>query len=303
MSVNDALFYNNRVAAMLESPGGIVKTSEWLTTYLRDKIREMSVARRALEPEVVDESQIDRNVNDDIPRMIFDIEQGATAISMNFRGKGGLSYFNNKKFSIMFSKIESDRLKKNRGEMATIRMPIQEILDRNTVYAMYNAEDIAFRNLLVAAVGVDPTNQDLTASGSAMVKTDLVSLLKVAPKAHGRPAKLIMTEDTFLDVAGWDSTQAGTDLVKEIVLNGYQYKTLLGVPVITTINAVTATDGVWDPKHIYTIPSKEFLGTFKLLADATHEVKKEADEYSFWSWEYPGMGIGNTKFVGRLKLT
>lgn len=305
MSVSDALFTNQRFVRALESDGGIAKTAEFLTTYLRDKVREMGVARRAFEPEVVDELQIDRNENDDIPRMIFDIEQGATAVSMNFRGKGALNYFTNKKFSIMFSKIESEHMKKNKGELSTIRMPIQEILDRNTVYSMYGVEDVAFRNLLVAAVTVESAVQDLTGAGAVLSKADLVSLLKIAPKRHGRPAKMIMTEDTFLDVATWDSTEAGTDLVKEIVINGYQYKTLLGVPVITSINAWSTVDpdGVWKPREIFAVPDKEFLGTFKLLQDSVHEVKKEADELEFWSWEYPGMGIGNTKFVGRVTLT
>ncbi|MDY6957880.1 MAG: hypothetical protein SVK08_01850 [Halobacteriota archaeon] len=301
--MDNVFLENKRFVARGESEGW-EKTAEFLTTYLRDKVREVGVARRAFEPETVDSSQIDRNENDDIPRMIFDIEQGATAVSMNFRGKGTLNYFNNTKFSIQFNKIESEHFKKNKGELATVRMPIQEVLDQNTVYAMYGREDVGFRDLLDAATDGDSV-RDLTASGTSLVKADLVSLLKIPPKKKGRPAKLIMTEDTFMDVLGWDSTDAGDDLVKEIVINGFQYKTLMGVPVITSINVLDtdAGDGVWNYRHIYVIPDKQYLGVFKLLHEATHEVKAEADELEFWSWEYPGMGLGNTRHVGRLELT
>ena len=104
-------------------------------------------------------------------------------------------------------------------------------------------------------------------------------------------------------------TASGNAGIQDYSVTGFGIKTLThfyGFEIITTIKgdllSSNATAGISDNDYsdmIFVFAPEQYLGQFFSLIEPTVFVKTEADVIEFQTYEYVGIGLGNTKgFVG-----
>lgn len=85
---------------------GMTKVAGLTEDFLRDRIRETSVANRVIPPVVLTEAQLERNTNNDWPLKRVEIEPDSKAFTVGFRGKGSAQFFEGRKYEVFFTKFE-----------------------------------------------------------------------------------------------------------------------------------------------------------------------------------------------------
>jgi len=280
---------------------GLDKTAEQLSTYLRSKLRQDGVVRRVIAPVPITDTDLERTVDDNIPRVIMDKEPDTVAMVMNFRDEGDVKFFTSDKYEAKFFKVETEHLKRTEIELSTIRMPIEEILKQTSIFEIQKTEDKYFWELLnkgVIAADGGTGSHDIPAPippATAMLDLTTISeMAKAQVKTHARAHTFIVSESRWLDILQYDSVAAGDSKMSEILVDGYKYHTLGGYNFVTSIE-----NDVWLDNQAWCLPAPQFLGSFFLYGDPKHCVDKRGDQFEFWAYEYPAMAIGNIDHIIR----
>lgn len=136
------------------SRGGdaLEKTAEVTGTYIQDKLRENSFARRVLPPQVVTTAELTRNTSNEGLSYIDDIEPDSLAMQINMRGEPSKTYIEAKRYEIQFTTISSDKFQKSESELRSYRMPLTKVLEQNTVKDIQEQEDKIFMDHVRTAV-------------------------------------------------------------------------------------------------------------------------------------------------------
>lgn len=287
----------------LGTDNGMEKVSGLTGNYLRDRIRETSVANRALPPKVVTENDVERNTDNDFPLMRIDIEPDSKAFAVGFRGKGHAQFFEGRKYEVYFTKLETEHFKKTREELTTMRYPVMDVVNNNFIYDMQEQVDGLFKSRLNVAAGLSGVVGSITATDiKGTFKDGIINAVKGVLGKRRRTAKLIMTEACWLNLAKLEPDKIGYDNVGRIAMNGvYAEKTFLGYEVITSINSATA-GSVWSDSEIFVIPTADFLGSNFILGDVQQEFKREGNMLEWYSWSDQGIELGNVGGVGKVTI-
>jgi len=128
------------------------KTAEVTGSYIQDKLRENSFARRVLPPQVVTTAELTRNTTDEGLSYIDDIEPDSLAMQINMRGEPSKTYIEAKRYEIRFTTISSDKFQKSESELRSYRMPLTKVLEQNTVKDIQEQEDKIFMDHVRTAV-------------------------------------------------------------------------------------------------------------------------------------------------------
>lgn len=275
--------------------GHIKEAQDMGSAFIRAKLRQVSFAREVLTPILLADDEIDRDENDDTPKKIVEKEPDSIATFVTFQGTGERTWFKGPRYSIKFGKVESQRFTKSKFELMTYQNDIRKILSDNSVKDIADVEDGKFIETCVAAIAGKP-DQDINVGGT------LQDAIVTGVKAHiGRKVpigKLVMTKELYYDLLKLPHTLIGQIASRHYDDGVEQEEKLWGFPVVTTIkNNIVANDEIW------IFSPQEFLGNFFLLQDATLFIKQEADIISFWTYDAPGIGIGNTKSITRVTLS
>jgi hypothetical protein len=111
----------------------------------------------------------------------------------------------------------------------------------------------------------------------------------------------------------------GSDLLKEVTIEGYRYYNFGGVKLIVSIKDTLfqhptldrdgvdrtapgyAGDGI--PAHmIYGFADEKALGRFLVLDQTKFGVRKVFNTIEWMGWEYIGVGFGNSNGIARVTL-
>lgn len=284
-----------------KSASGMEKVASLTEDFIRDRIRETSVLNRALPPVVLTENQLERNTDNDWPLKRVEIEPNSKAFVIGFRGKGSARFMEGRKYEVYFTKIETEHFKKTREELMTMKYPVMDVVNNNFVLDMQEQLDGMFKVRLDAAATA--AGNSAGAGAGAVKDVFKNAVIAAARKVIGkrrRPARLIMTESTFLNLAKLEPDKIGYEPVSRIAFNGVApEKTFLGYEVITTINSTTA-NSVWSDDDVYAIAAPEFLGSNFILGDVQQEMKREGNMLEWWAWADQGTEIGNVASVARI---
>jgi len=267
------------------------------SAFIRTRLRQTSFAREILTPLVLADDEIDRDENTDLPKKIVEKEPESHATFVTFKGTGERTWFSGPRYAIYFGKVESQRFTKSKFELMTYQNDIRKILSDNSVKDMADQEDAAFYETAVACVTGKPL-QDL-ALAAPLSGTNIKAALK-KHIARKRPiGKLLMCKELYYDILDAPATNVGNDVASRHYDQGIEEEEkLFGIPVVTTIkNDIVQNDEFW------IFSPENYLGNFFLLQDATLFIKQEADMIEFWSYEAPGIGIGNSESVTRVTLS
>lgn len=291
-----AQFINSNFLRKIEE-GRVKEAQTEGSAFIRSKLRQTSFAREIITPLVLADDEIDRDENTDLPKKIIEKEPDSTATFVIFKGTGDRTWFSGPRYAVYFGKVESQRFNKSKFELMTYQNDIRKILSDNSVKDMADQEDSKFYETCVASV-FGKADQDLSLA-LPLSNIPVVAAIKKHLARKVPIGKILMTKTLYYDTINLQATNVGNDVASRHYDQGIEEEEKLwGIPVVTTIkNDIVQDDEFW------IFAPENFLGNFFLLQDATLFIKQEADMIEFWSYEAPGIGIGNTKGITRVTLS
>jgi len=313
-----------------DSPDDREKLAAAGAAYIRDKLKELSFARKILPPKGVTVAECQRSLEHDTVYKIVDIEPGSYAMSISFRGEPDPKLIKGPRMAVTFHTISSLKWEGFTEELRTYTYPITDVIKNNVVKDIQAVEDRYFLLHVNSAVvqkhtltnGAIPLRasdiqaglvvEDSIAKGELaraavadddevhpLQRQDIGRLSKLFTRAGKalRLDRVLMTEHTFQDFGQLTSADLGEKLTGEVMVQGYKYNTVLGYKIVTSLKGDVLNDSL-----IYGFTSPEFFGRSYILDNVKFWVKKEARKISFWGWENIGMGLANIAAVCRLEL-
>lgn len=319
------LFFNS-----VGSEGGRDKIAEAGGKYIRDRLREVSFARKIIPAENISRTECQRSVNHDTLVKIVDIEPNSKAMAITFRGSPTARYIRAARFEIPFFTITSEKFEKTEQELLAYEMPITKIIEENSVKDMQEIEDRQFLLFIEAAVqgmqldansNVATAYKVSTVLASSVVASSVVKgegtlaagaddftvypiqkqdLIKVKQLMHRRRLKavqIVITEPDFDNFSSWTIQDVGMTIAGETTVEGYKANTVAGLKIIRTIKTDLLREG-----NVYCFTAPEFLGRFYVLNQTKFYIDKIVNVIQWQSWEDIAIGIGNIASIVKLEL-
>jgi hypothetical protein len=321
--VNDLFF--EKVA----TTDGKDKIAEFGGTYIRDRLREVSFARKILPPTPVQRSELQRSVNHDTLVKIIDVEPNSKAMSMSFRGQPTARFIRAPRFEIPFFTISSEKFEKTEQELLAYEMPITKIIEENTVKDIQAIEDRQFLVYVEAAVqayqidgnagvakaartadmkaGTTKSVSVVKGTGALaqstanfdvqpLLKPDFIKIKQLLHRRKLRAERILITEPDYDNLSAWTITDVW-NIAAETSVTGWKADTVVGLKIIRTIKTDVLREG-----NIYCFTAPEFFGRFYILNQTKFYIDKIANLITWQSWEDIGIGIGNIASVVKLEL-
>lgn len=334
--------FNQLFTSAIDSQEGREKIAQYGGTYIRDRLREVSFARKVLPPEMVTRSDLQRSVNHDTLVKIVDIEPKSRAMALTFRGQPTARFIAGPKYEIPFFTISSEKFEKTEQELLAYEMPITKVIEDNSVKDIQEIEDRQFLLYIEAAVNATMTEAFDGTGGLADYTSDAFD----SPTVNGGTYPTLIGQVGSTKIKGELALSAGADfVVRPIQRNDFVnlFKLLDGARLranrilITEVDfddvlqwtlqdngdrvqSETVVDGYKYPTilgrllirtiktdllragNVYCFTDPKFLGNFYVLNNTKFYIDKIANLITWQSWEDIGIGIGNIRSVVKLEL-
>lgn len=288
----------------LNSPEGMDKVAQEGAAFVRQKLREVSFARKIINPQYTMRPELQRSINHEGLVKIVDIEPDSKAMVVTFRGNPDGQYIEGPRYEIPFFMISSPDFQKTESELRAYGYPITEIMERNSVLDIHKVEDEQFLKHVNAAidveVGLGNTFKSLTKtydSDGTIKRKDLKELFDALDGDKLRAEYILMDSTMYNRLMLYPATEIGSGATSEIVINGYTYSTFMGRKLVVS-NKKDLLDNT-----IYAFTTQDFFGQFLILEDTKFWIEKKKNIITFAAYEEIGMGIGNTRSCARLTLS
>ena len=329
MSVPAAVM-NELFAHKIGTHEGKEKFAELGGSYVRDRLREVSFARKVTPPEQVTRADCQVSVNHDTLVKIVEIEPESRAMSITFRGQPRARFIRGERTEAAFFTISSEIFQKTEQELLAYQMPITKIIEENSVKDIQEIEDrewlihieAAVQALQTEANGGTATALNATGIAAATVvqfsivkgelasaaltntaevlpvqRPDFIKLFKLLDRNRLRSERVLMTEPDWDDLLGWTVEDFGDRIQSETAVDGYKYNTILGRAYIRTIKTDILRTG-----NIYCFTKPEFFGKFYVLNNTKFYIDKIANLITWQAWEDIAMIVANIASVRKLEL-
>lgn len=310
MSLGTSQTLNQLFMAHLENPEAKEKLAQVTQTYVRDKLRENSFARKIIPPQQVTKADLQVSVNHDTMVFLDEIEPNSRAMSLTFRGQPTARFIRASRYEIPIFTISSERFEKTEQELLSYRMAITKVIEDNAVKDIQEVEDHRFIVYIEAAVQAtdkivkgEQAQDDEDANGSGtgfrgtLQRGDLVSLFQELDGDRRRLSKVLMNEEDWDDVLRWTIEDYGDTVQGKVVVDGYTYDRVMGRMVVRTVKTDILQTG-----NIYGFCDPEWLGKFLVLNNTKFYIDKVANLIMWQAWEDIGIGIGNVASIAKLEL-
>ena len=321
---------NDMFSQKLGSAEGKEKLAEFGGSYIRDRLREVSFARKIIPPEQVTRADCQVSTMHDTLVKMVQLEPKSRAMSITFRGQPTSQYIRAARMEAAFFTISSLQFQKTEQELLAYDMPITKIIEENSVKDIQEIED---REWLINVEAACQSMQ-YEANGNAYVelsaskiqaglvvefsirkgelarqatsddvtihpvqRTDFVNLYKMLDSRRLRAERVLLTEPDWDDILQWTVEDNGDRIQSETTVDGYKYNTLLGRAYVRTIKTDILRTG-----NIYCFTKPEFFGRFFILNNTKFYIDKVANMITFQAWEDIAMCIANVASVKKLEL-
>ena len=292
---------NELFVQKLGTKDGLDKVAMQGSAFIRQKLREVSFARKIINPVYVTQADCQRSVNHDGLVKIVDIEPDSNAAIINFRGKPDTSYVAGERFEIPFYGVSSDDFQKTEEELLAYEMPLTEVIEKNSVKDIQAVEDKSFLDTIDTLVGNKGSAQHLDAGAGSLgadgsiAKSSFTDLFNVLDGNQLKADTILMGAEMYNRLLLWPASNAGDSYGTEVTINGYTYSTLFGRKLIVSNKSDLVPD-----KRIFAFAAQEYLGKFFILNDTKFWVKKDKNIITWAAYETIGMGIGNSKACAKI---
>ena len=329
MSAVPAKVLNDLFFEKVSTGEGKDKIAEFGGTYIRDRLREVSFARKIVPPVNVQRAELQRSVNHDTLVKVVDIEPNSRAMSLTFRGQPTARLIRGARYEIPFFTISSEKFEKTEQELLAYEMPITKIIEENSVKDIQAIEDRQFLLFVEACVqayqyeGNSSTwkkfNVSTFVAGTTLavsvvkgagaiaagandfiihpvLKPDFIKLKQLLHRRHLRAERIVITEPDYDNLSAW-TIQDVWNIAAETATEGWKANTVTGLKIIRTIKTEILREG-----NVYCFTAPEFFGRFYILNNTKFYIDKIANLITWQSWEDIGMGFGNVASVVKLEL-
>jgi hypothetical protein len=309
---------NDRIIESLER-GEVKKAQEAATEFTRIQLREDSFAFKILPPEQATDDMLDRSLQDDKPRILWELEPdspGAKWVPLQTIPEG--EYIQGSRYVIPMARVVTPKYEKDIDELRTFRMDLRRVLTDNSIKDGLTEIDGKFIQIVDDIVedttGGVGTPHVLTGKiqwrtfAGGISRENVAESLKMLPsgsttagfenKFRLRNYVMLMNDLTAKEFVKHRRDEAGGDVSDEMYRNGVVLDTIMGVKVIYTIKGGLVPDNT-----IYYFAAPEFLGKIFYLTDWTLYMKKEAFFVEMFAYWLGGMAIGNVAGVARAEFT
>lgn len=300
---------NELFVEKLNSPDGMEKVAAEGSAFIRQKLREVSFARKIIQPEYVTKADCQRSVNHDGLVKIVDIEPDSRAMTVNFRGQPDTHYVMGERYEIPFFAISSEDFQKTEEELLAYEMPLTEVIERNSVKDIQKIEDTSFLTQVDAAITSSSLSVNGTWDSSSGIigKGDFYNLFSLLDNNELKAETMLMSSPTYNRLFLYAATTVGDQVGSEIAVNGYTYQQFLGRKLIVSnktdlLATIDSGTGLSTAEKVYAFTGQEFLGNFFILNDTKFWIDKQKNTISWAAYETLGMGIGNINACARLDL-
>lgn len=289
------------------------KVADAAGLFIAEKLRERSFARQIITPRQV--TRYDLQVSTDHDQLIFIDEKEvktAPAKAINFKSEPDGRYITTPRYEIPIFEISSDLYSKKEIELLASTQPVTKIIEENSVREIEEVEDTFFLKYAdSAAAGATGGSNlvSLAGTGGLLTKGALKLLMNRIIRNRLKCATVLMSAITFNDFLTMTWQELGSDLLKEVTIEGYKYYQFGGTKMIVSIkdnlfidNAAAALPDGSKPRMIYGFADEKALGRFLILDQTKFGVRKVFNVIEFMGWEYIGMGFGNNNGCARVTL-
>jgi len=301
---------NELFNAHLDSSSGKEKIAAVAQTYVRDKLRENSFARKIIPPQIVTKNDMQVSTQHDTLVYIDEIEPNSRAMTITFRGQPRARFIRAARYEIPIFTISSEKFEKTEQELLAYRMPITESIKKNSVKDIQEIEDHRF--LTYAEAAVQATGQivrgqqavdDAAAFGAGnglrgtLLRGDLIKLFQELDGKRRRLEKVLINEHDWDSVLSWTIEDFGDSVQSKVVIEGFTYSKIMGRMFTRTVKTDILQSG-----NLYGFTSPQFLGKFLILNNTKFYLDKIANVITWQSWEDIGMAFGNVASLAKLEL-
>lgn len=295
---------NELFVQKLNSSEGLEKIAQEGSAFIRKKLREVSFARKIVQPMYVTKADLQRSVQHDGLVKIVDIEPDSKAMTVNFRGEPSWNYIEGERFEIPFYMVSSEDFQKTEEELLAYEMPLTEVIERNSVLDIQKTEDENFLTQVDAAITTESSAVAATYDTDTTIKKqDFKRLFDVLDGNELRSDIILMDSTMFNRLFLYDASSVGDAVGSESTVNGYTYSTIFGRRLVVS-NKVAKQDGTAMLQNkIYNFTHQDFFGQFLILNDTKFWIEKKKNIISFAAYESIGIGIGNTKACARMDMS
>ena len=178
---------NELFTQKLGSSEGKEKMAEYGGSYIRDRLREVSYARKVLPPEQVTRTDCQRSVNHDTLVKIVDIEPQSRALVVTFRGQPTANFIRAPRVEAAFFTISSQMFQKTEQELLAYEMPITKVIEDNSVKDIQEIEDREF------TINVEAAVQALQVEANGGIPAILDATTEVATRIRSRSTDFSFT--------------------------------------------------------------------------------------------------------------
>ncbi len=297
--MSDARTINDLFLRKLDTPEGLQKVAMDGASFIREKLREVSFARKILPPMYVTQADLQVSTKHDGVVKIIELEPDSKAMVVNFRSKPTTNYLEGKRVEMPFFSISSEEFQKIEEELLAYRMPLTQVIEQNAVLDIQKQEDESFLAYVDAAIAISDNAVTGSYSSGAVPEGKLRELFDKIDGKQLQSEVLLMDTLMFNRIIVDNNTQGtfGDGVMKgEITVNGFKYPTLYGRRIVVS-NKVDLL-----ANKIYAFTAPEFLGEFNILNDTKFDIDKKRNLITFSAYETIGMIIANAKSVAKLTL-
>lgn len=288
------------------------KVAEAAGLYIAQKLRERSFTRGGiLTPRSVTRFDLQADENHDQLYFLDEKEINVSpATNVNFRGEPDTVYIEGSRYRIPIQEVASPIFEKREVELLAYTQPVTKVLEENVVREIEEVEDTNFLAAADAAAASQLNDIDVsTGTNGALTKGAIKAGMNRIDRNRLLCRTVLMSKLTFNDLYTLTFAELGSDLLKEITVEGYKYYQLGGLKLVVSIKdsmflhpSKTCKAGT-EPAHlVYFFAEEKALGRFLSFERTKFGVRKIFQLIQMAGWEYIGIGIGNTAGCARVTL-
>ena len=287
------------------------KVAQAANEVTRTQIREGSFANKILPPEKIGNERLTKTMTEDLI-VIDDLEPdspGAKYVPFETVPEGEI--ITGSRYITPMVRIVTPMFTKDIDLLRTYDYPIRKMLTDNSIkdgMATHDRKFIQTVNSIVmntegGAGTVHPVTQKLQLldfggttepMGGEISRKDFVDATKMLPAGNAndkfiaRNYLMLAHENTLRSILKYTRDEAGGDMSQDMLKNGLQDTTILGIKCISTIKKSLVPEG-W----VYFFAEPTFLGHNYMLTDWTMYLNKEAYFIKWFSYWLGGFSFGN----------
>jgi hypothetical protein len=287
--------------------GKIEKVAAAETKYTRLRMADMVITRKIYSPETISQSDLDREVDSQVPSVVVDLEPDApAAISAPLMSTPVRWFLKGKRYRVYVTHVHSSEMQYDVNQILTWEAPVQKIISDRFVEELGTKEDAAFFAMVKTALG-GAANTVVPFTGvvqwkefSGGVTRKNVQRAKVITQGTPyfiEPSKAVVNVITMAEIYGWHRDEAGGNYSMDLMKGDHEALDIAGLKWIVT----RKWQSHFVPNNtIYFFATPEYTGKFFMTQDAKTVVTNDHEPLVlFRAYETIGFVLGNVASVAR----